>query len=131
MPTSEASTTTTVKPTTTTSTVPATTTTTTIPGVPVADPPIVAVRSNDGPNTQAAQQRLVDLGFWLAAADGNYDLTTKQAVMAFQKYYGLDTDGVIGDETAAQLTAVTELPTVAPTPARWSRSTRACSCCSS
>ena len=32
------------------------------------------------------QQRLLDLGFWNTGADGEYGLTTSQAVMAFQKY---------------------------------------------
>ena len=114
----ESTTTTTVAPTTTTTlapiptttAAPVTTTTTTLPPVPVADPPIVGVRSSSGADTQRAQERLLELGFWLGAADGNYGLTTSQAVMAFQKYYGLTTDGVLGDETAAVLSAVTERP---------------------
>jgi hypothetical protein len=90
---------------------PPTTTTTTIPRLPVADPPIAAVGTSDGAATKLAEDRLLQLGFWLQAADGDYDTTTQQAVMAFQKYYGLTTDGVLGDETAAALTAVTERPT--------------------
>jgi lipoprotein-anchoring transpeptidase ErfK/SrfK len=54
--------------------------------------------------------RLLELGFWLDEADGNYNLTTTQAVMAFQKFYGLETDGVLGPETAAAMSAVTERP---------------------
>lgn len=88
--------------------------TTTIPAnviaVPVADPPIVGVGKNDGPETQRAQERLLELGFWVQNANGDYGLTTTQAVMAFQKYYGLITDGVIGDQTAAVMTSVTERP---------------------
>lgn len=88
--------------------------TTTIPfnvvAVPVADPPIVGVGTSDGPDTQLAQERLLELGFWVGNANGNYRLTTTQAVMAFQKYYGLTTDGVLGDETAVVMTAVTERP---------------------
>jgi hypothetical protein len=78
--------------------------------VPVAEPPIVPVGSASGAETQRAQQRLLELGFWVSAADGDYGLTTRQAVMAFQKFYGLTTDGVLGDETAAVMTAVTERP---------------------
>lgn len=89
-------------------------TTTTIPvnkiAVPPADPPIVGVGQSDGDETRRAEERLLELGFWLDAADGDYNLTTSQAVMAFQKFYGLATDGVLGDETAAALTAVTERP---------------------
>jgi lipoprotein-anchoring transpeptidase ErfK/SrfK len=93
---------------------PPATTTTTIPpnqvAVPAADPPVVGVGTRDGAETARAQERLLELGFWLGAADGDYGLTTKQAVMAFQKYYGLATDGVLGDETAAVMSAITERP---------------------
>jgi peptidoglycan hydrolase-like protein with peptidoglycan-binding domain len=111
--TSTTTTTTTLPPTTTTTTttVPVTTTTTTTVPLPVADPPIVGVGTSDGEETRRAQQRLLELGFWLAAADGDYELTTSQAVMAFQKYHGLTTDGVLGDETAMMLTAATARPT--------------------
>ena len=89
-------------------------TTTTIPvnkiPVPVADPAIVGVGQSDGDETRRAEERLIELGFWLDGADGDYNITTSQAVMAFQKFYGLATDGVLGDETAAALTAVTERP---------------------
>jgi lipoprotein-anchoring transpeptidase ErfK/SrfK len=89
-------------------------TTTTIPvnkiAVPPADPPIVGVGQSDGDETRRAEERLIELGFWLDAPDGNYNLTTSQAVMAFQKFYGLETDGVLGDETAAALSAVVERP---------------------
>ena len=87
---------------------------TTIPAniiaVSVSDPPIVGVGKSDGPETQRAQERLVELGFWVQSANGDYGLTTTQAVMAFQKYYGLITDGVLGDQTAAMMSAVTERP---------------------
>ncbi len=107
-----APTTTTIAPTTTT-TEPAPTTTT-IPvnkiPVPPADPPIAGVGQRNGDETLRAEQRLLELGFWLDDADGNYNLTTTQAVMAFQKFYGLETDGVLGPETAAAMSAVTERP---------------------
>ncbi len=97
----------------TTTTVPGPTTTTVpvnlIPVEPV-DPPLVGVGQRDGDDTMRAEQRLIELGFWLDAPDGDYNLTTTQAVMAFQKYYGLATDGVLGDETAAAMSAVTERP---------------------
>ena len=98
----------------TTTTTPATTTTTTIPAnivaVPPVDPPLVGVGTSDGPETQRAQERLLELGFWVQEANGDYGLTTTQAVMAFQKYYGLITDGVLGDQTAALMSALTERP---------------------
>lgn len=49
------------------------------------------------------QQRLLDLGFWVSAADGNYGLTTTQAVMAFQFWTGLPTTGVTDDATATRI----------------------------
>lgn len=124
--TTEAPTTTTVAPvsteppTTVASTEAPTTTTTTVPApspstppvniVPVApvDPPLVAVGKGNGDDTARAQWRLLELGFWLREPNGSYDLTTQQAVMAFQKYYGIETDGSLGPETAALLTSATE-----------------------
>lgn len=108
-PTTTAATTTTTTS-TTTSTSTTTTTTTTLPSVPVADPPVAAVGKSDGPDTARAQLRLLELGFWLEEADGDYGLTTQQAVMAFQKYYGLETDGSLGPDTAAVMSIVTERP---------------------
>ncbi|MEO6571577.1 MAG: L,D-transpeptidase family protein [Ilumatobacteraceae bacterium] len=111
-----APTTTTIAPTTTTTTTTTTiaSTTTVVAVDPLAisavDPPILAVGRSGGAETQRAQQRLLDLGFWLAAPDGNFDLTTQQAVMAFQKYYGLPTDAAIGDQTATLMTTLTQRP---------------------
>jgi hypothetical protein len=81
-----------------------------VPSVPVVDPPLEAVGHSSGAATARAQQRLIDLGFWLQAPDGDYGLTTQQAVMAFQKYYGLQTDGRLGSETAALMSSLTERP---------------------
>ena len=100
---------TTVPPTTTTSTT--TTTTTTAPPPTTAPttttpppPPAPSYRTGDsGPEVAALQQRLLDLGFWIPAADGNYGSVTAQAVMAFQKSAGLGRDGVAGPVTLAAL----------------------------
>jgi len=70
--------------------------------------PIVAVGTSDGPETARAQWRLLELGFWVQEANGDYGLTTRQGVMAFQKYYGLTADGVLGQETADAMGAVIE-----------------------
>ncbi len=78
--------------------------------MPVADPPVEAVGRGDGAATERAQWRLLELGFWLQEANGDYGLTTQQAVMAFQKYYGLAADGTLGPETAAMMSSVTERP---------------------
>ena len=62
-------------------------------------------RSGDkGPQVTALQKRLVQLGFWLSAADGSYGDTTEQAVLAFQKAAGLERDGVAGPQTMKALT---------------------------
>lgn len=75
-----------------------------------ADPPIDPVGTSSGEATARAQERLLELGFWLESVDGNYGLTTRQAVMAFQKYLGFTADGVLGPETAHYLTFATEKP---------------------
>ncbi|MET0145158.1 MAG: L,D-transpeptidase family protein [Ilumatobacteraceae bacterium] len=72
------------------------------------DVPLSAVGSRSGSETSRVQQRLLDLGFWLTAADGQYGLTTRQAVMAFQKYVGLGTSGDVDGDTAAALSGQTE-----------------------
>jgi peptidoglycan hydrolase-like protein with peptidoglycan-binding domain len=51
----------------------------------------------------ALQNRLVELGYWLGSADGNYGQLTRQAVMAFQKAEGLGRDGVAGPITRERL----------------------------
>lgn len=61
---------------------------------------ISAVNQRSGLSTKAAQQKLIDLGFWLVNVDGTYDNTTRQAVMAFQKYYQLRPTGSINNATA-------------------------------
>jgi hypothetical protein len=50
-----------------------------------------------------AQQRLLALGFWLQSADGAYGLTTRQAVMAFQKWARLPATSAVDEATAAAL----------------------------
>ncbi len=95
---------------TSTTTVPLTTTTTTTLAVPLLDRAIAAVGSRDGEETARVQQRLLEAGFWLVAVDGDYGHTTKQAVMAFQKYYGLKATGKVDDNTALALTQVSTWP---------------------
>ena len=51
--------------------------------------PLTAVGTASGPETARLQERLLALGFWVQRTDGRYDLTTRQAVMAVQKYHGL------------------------------------------
>lgn len=68
--------------------------------------PLVAVGGADGAETQRIQRRLLELGFWLQNPNGNYDLTTLQAVMAFQKYLGLDASGSVDAPTAAMMSGL-------------------------
>jgi peptidoglycan hydrolase-like protein with peptidoglycan-binding domain len=123
--TTEAPTTTTEVPTTTTTEAPTTTTepptttteaptTTTIPLpsnveiVGAAPAPLEAVGGHSGEGTAVVQARLLQLGFWNAGADGEYGFSTKQAVMAFQKYIGLPADGLVDQTTADYLTNFVE-----------------------
>jgi len=69
---------------------------------------LAAVGSRSGDETARIQQRLTDLNFWVGAIDGQYGLTTKQAVMAFQKYAGLATSGNVDQATADTMSAATE-----------------------
>lgn len=62
--------------------------------------PVMAVRMTSGPATQVVQLRLLSLGYWLKAAEGTYDFTTRQAVMAFQKFAELPVTGSVDDATA-------------------------------
>jgi peptidoglycan hydrolase-like protein with peptidoglycan-binding domain len=119
-----AATTTTVAATTTlapTTTLPPTTTqaptttaapTTTLPKnleiVGAFDGEIKAIGSRNGPDTQVVQLRLAQLGFWNGQADGQFGFATSQAVMAFQKYLGLDPTGKVDDTTAKFLKNFTE-----------------------
>ena len=96
----------------TTTTVPVTTTTLEVPAI---DAPLVAIGQKDGTETARVQQRLLDAGFWLSGVDGDYGLTTRQAVMAFQKFSGLEPSGRVDDATAAALTVVSERPKPATT----------------
>ncbi|MBM3731040.1 MAG: murein L,D-transpeptidase [Actinobacteria bacterium] len=62
--------------------------------------PVMSVRMTSGAATQVVQVRLLSLGFWLKAASGEYDFTTRQAVMAFQKFAELPVTGSVDEETA-------------------------------
>lgn len=86
-------------------------TTTTVVNVEVVGPAavsIVAVGKSDGPDTKAAQERLLQLGFWPGDVDGEYGFATTQAVMAFQKYLGLDPSGSLDADTASWLSVFPE-----------------------
>jgi lipoprotein-anchoring transpeptidase ErfK/SrfK len=100
---------TTVTPTTTIPPRPtAPTTTTTSQGGPVleaaprAAPVNEAGNGTQGPGVTALQHRLAQLGYW-TNTDGKFGWDTQQAVMAFQKYNGLEPTGRADAQTAAVL----------------------------
>ena len=102
---------TTVAPTTIpepTTTVPVETTTTIPAGFELAPPVaqfVTAVGKANGDQTRVLQQRLLELGFWLSGVDGEFGTTTRQAVMAFQKYSLLPPTGAVDQATADAINA--------------------------
>lgn len=58
-----------------------------------------------GSRVKELQQRLKDLGFNPGPMDGVFGTGTKEAVISFQKYHGLDADGVVGPGTWKVLTS--------------------------
>lgn len=108
--TTTSTTTTTMAPTTTSTTSTTTMNLAPAPEVSVLPAALPAVGSRNGMATALVQQRLLELGFWLYAVDGEYGSTTKQAVMAFQKWTGLDPSGSVDQATANALTMVTARP---------------------
>ena len=69
---------------------------------------IQASGQRSGLPTRAAQKKLLKLGFWLKSTDGRFEDTTRQAVMAFQKYFRLKPTGSITPGTAYLLETVNE-----------------------
>ncbi len=56
-----------------------------------------------GPDVEAIQQRLSDLGYYNDAIDGEFGPATEAAVIEFQSDQGLDADGVVGPATESAL----------------------------
>ena len=93
----------------------AVTTTTTIVVQTTIPETIQASGQRSGLPTRAAQKKLLELGFWLKSTDGRFEDTTRQAVMAFQKYFRLKPTGSISSGTAYLLETVTEPATAEST----------------
>lgn len=70
--------------------------------------PLIPVGTRGGPDTSRLQERLLQLGFWVSAVDGRYGLTTRQGVMAAQKFFGLPTTGSLDAATAVALSEMSE-----------------------
>lgn len=79
----------------------------------VAPPPPTPQKATPATTgTKAAQQKLADLGYLLpSGVDGQLGPSTTAAVIAFQKWEGLQRDGVLGPATVARLRTATR-----PTP---------------
>ena len=60
-------------------------------------------RGDEGPEVQAIQDRLTELGYRPGAADGTYGAATASAVLAFQKAEGLQRDGQAGPAVVSRL----------------------------
>jgi peptidoglycan hydrolase-like protein with peptidoglycan-binding domain len=56
-------------------------------------------------DVKAVQKQLTDLGYYIAAIDGERGPALRSAVMAFQKVNGLGADGIVGKATLAALKA--------------------------
>lgn len=76
---------------------------------------------SSGPEVEKLQERLIALGYLTGKADGRYGQQTKAAVSAFQEAYGLQVDGIAGNQTQALLfspgTPKTPVPTATVIPA--------------
>ncbi|MBU3689132.1 MAG: murein L,D-transpeptidase [Actinobacteria bacterium] len=77
--------------------------------VPVAAPIelVQPIGRKSGAGAAAVQQRLLDLGFWLQSVNGDFGVTTRQALQAFQKYNGLEPTESVDVATADALNAAT------------------------
>jgi lipoprotein-anchoring transpeptidase ErfK/SrfK len=76
--------------------------------VSVLEKPLRATYRGSGAELKRIQNRLLEIGFWLPTPNGKYGLTTRHAVLAFQKYHKLRRTGSVDPTTAKKLTEVTE-----------------------
>src|SRR5690242_17885666 len=56
-----------------------------------------------GDDVATLQARLQDLGFYTGMVDGHFGLQTHNALMSYQREYGLSADGICGPETLRSL----------------------------
>lgn len=71
--------------------------------LPVAYAAVSVGPGDTGENVKKIQRRLIQYDYMSGTADGIYGEKTRQAVIRFQKKYGLTADGVVGPSTAAKL----------------------------
>ncbi|MFC4564468.1 peptidoglycan-binding protein [Nocardiopsis mangrovi] len=58
---------------------------------------------DSGREVVALQERLMELGYWIDSADGEFGGLTVHAVYAIQKAAGIDRDGIVGPDTRRAL----------------------------
>ncbi|MBQ6325368.1 MAG: peptidoglycan-binding protein [Clostridia bacterium] len=61
-------------------------------------------KGSKGEDVKTAQARLIELGYLKGKADGDFGKKTEEAVKAFQSSTGLDSTGIIDDDTMNALT---------------------------
>ena len=71
--------------------------------VPVCYAAVTVGPGDTGENVKKIQRRLIQYDYMSGTADGIYGEQTRQAVIKFQKKYGLTADGMVGPATAAKL----------------------------
>jgi peptidoglycan hydrolase-like protein with peptidoglycan-binding domain len=69
-----------------------------------------------GDDVATLQARLQDLGFYTGLVDGHFGLQTHNALMSYQREYGLYPDGICGPETLRSLYFLGSGLPAAPTP---------------
>ncbi|MEA5495785.1 peptidoglycan-binding protein [Limnoraphis robusta Tam1] len=85
-----------------------------VPSVPIVNPPVNLQLGDRGGSVSVLQQRLRVLGYYSGPMNGIFDLTTRRAVLAFQRDYGIAQTGVVGPTTQSFLVrAVPEFQPVA------------------
>ena len=60
----------------------------------------VLKQGSTGEDVKAVQQRLKNWGYYTGEVDGIYGSLTEEAVIRFQKKYGISADGIVGPDTA-------------------------------
>lgn len=71
--------------------------------MPVARAAVSVGPGDTGENVKKIQRRLIQYDYMDGTADGIYGEKTRQAVIKFQRKYGLTADGIVGPATAAKL----------------------------
>jgi len=61
---------------------------------------------SQGQDVEYLQRRLNGIGFGSLIVDGIFGVATEEAVKKFQKYYGLNVDGIVGSQTWAKLETI-------------------------